>query len=1045
MLFGKPSDIHLVPSDNDDDQPSDTQASRAFSDMVLTTRVEESQVDSEPVRDPACGMYQGSLGMKAKAKNLIALQSTTTYKAVIGELIAKPGDQQAIGDMLEDLTGDRDKKTQFQYRKFQLEQFCKALSRSETGTTWVEYRLGRNANQGTRKYAKSGLQTLGARARNYFAEGEYLDADLVNCFPSLCYYIAKKILGETPPMLRQFVFDRDKFVMECDMKKTDMIAVLFSDKKPKLTPAQKNNTPLCRYIDEIHRLRESIYDLRDKDKTLDGEPCMGKQLWGKMGNRDINKRNPRGSFFFRQIELVEVQVMDRIKAFLHPSVIPRVDMHDGFLYDIDADLDYKAVNEMLAEEFHLCMQFRNKPIEAIDIEQVDQAQLDEVVVHMEKPEAVAAIQNGFQDGLFIFNNGEFGVQGRGDYGELVIQKCTTRSAQLLCQKFQIWDPEINRGNGGLVPAWKHFWDIRGRDFYNRVVWKPYRKGTVDPASTHFDVTGKPVKDLNSYTFPFHEWCTFEGTPEEKEDVIASLQYVKDELWANTCGCHQDEDLDDADRQEQQEQLAYLVTFFARKLLFPGEKPFMIPMLINAPGSGKDTSLDIMRKLLGSWLHNQIVDLKEICDGGGFNEKLDKCAMLVCNESSAGNSIKWNSQLKELCDRAEHEVNKKFQVKEFQKNVTMLVMCSNSTPVVEPNTRRNRVIQGGSRLKEDHGDPGIAQYSKDLFAKCRLDFNLRNMETNPATESLRVKNNIAVMAELIVAWAKEFAVERDEDGELLYSPDKQRVDGLLNPRDWTRSKAHRNCLQYCLPPMVKFCVALNEALDNQNSLSFVQTVHKNRKENQEPLRIFRQHSTKKNPIKKEDNVVVIKRADLGTIVRLWCEATGQATENSQEKRKWNHQMMENHLRECSIMGKQNYSFTRQRVNVPTCPDQDFNFHTPVNALEDRSNRYVVLHLRNIINQLELNKLAFTDEEDVDDTQSVADDTRGLSQEETLTREIEKLTRQRDLVRQRNDKRKRNQEDLDRTQQATTDVHDSDSDDDDTSNDAAFAKALAEGFN
>lgn len=1033
-------------SDDDCSQAGDeiypggkTTESVGFSDLVCADRAsqqqQEADTDAEPPpptrRDPACGMYQGTKGMKVKAKHLLALKTTKTYKAVIGELIGDVSDAQDVGDMIDENTKQRSRRKNLEYRQHQLEAFCKEVCKSPDGTVWVEYFHGRDATLGSRKFSPNGLQTLGSRARNYLCKDEYLDADLKNCFPSLAYYCARKIIGERCPYLQRFVEHRDEFMLECDMTKTGMIAVMFSDKTPKLSVVQKNNTALKGYIEEMQKLRETLYEVRQLD-TFEGEQCKGKELWGKLGNRDPNHKNPRGAFFFRQLEQAEQRVMDKIIATI-PDGTVRVPMHDGFLYDPTQGLiDFDKVNEVLSKDFHPCIHFCDKPIKPIDLPSVDPNVMDEIPLQMEVVDAVRELQDGWGRGFFFFRNGDICVKVNGNFGETVFQKIAFSSARQQASRFQIWNEEAGR-NGAMTSVWDHFFKME-RPFYNRVVWKPYHRGMPDPALGNTDFqTGEVVKDLNSYTFPYYEWMEFEGTDDEKESVKDSLDFVLNDLWANTCGAHSEDQYDsDEDYRAAREQLAYFVTLLAWKLQNPDKQQVVIPMLINTQGTGKDLSMHVFRKLLGPWLHNQCQNLQEVCDQGKFNEKLKSCALLICNEASSVNGMKWNAALKELVDRRYHVINEKYEPKVVQDNTMMMVMMSNQLPLVEPGTRRNRVIQGGRKLKDQTDDLELYRYSQEIFDKTKEYFNPFDTNVRPHTESKFVSNNIVCLSELIVEWALDFAKEVDEDGNLVFSPDKEREpNGMLNVRDWPPSKAHQSCATYCLSPMVKFCVALHDAMKSDNHMQFVSDLHKGRKEDEDHLRIIRKQANRQMRIKKSDNVVLIKQQQLGTIVETWAKQNGFAGEDA--KRTWNFRKCDNQLKEVGITGKEYYNIGSQNHHIPTDDCSDFDFPLYSGSRKDTRNRYAMLHLSKIVQELKNLRFVF----DEDETEYDGDLTQGLSSNRTLEEQLEFAMQQVEKIKNDiviNKKRKRIQEDLDRDQSSSVD----------TSNDAAMAKALAEGF-
>ena len=79
-----------------------------------------------------------------------------------------------------------------------------------TGKITAKYKYSRSRSSG-RSYTPAGYQTTTSAVRNICADDNYLDVDIVNCFPSLLYQIIGRE-GIPAPLLREYVLHREEVI-----------------------------------------------------------------------------------------------------------------------------------------------------------------------------------------------------------------------------------------------------------------------------------------------------------------------------------------------------------------------------------------------------------------------------------------------------------------------------------------------------------------------------------------------------------------------------------------------------------------------------------------------------------------------------------------------------------------------------------------------------------------------------------------------------------------------------------------------------------------
>ena len=168
--------------------------------------------------------------------------------------------------------------------------------------------------------------------------------------------------------------------------------------------------------------------------------------------------------------------------------------------------------------------------------------------------------------------------------------------------------------------------------------------------------------------------------------------------------------------ENQEMNDYVLHYIAHMFQYPDKLPEEIIVFKSWTGTGKDTLVRTLQRLMGT----KYVAITEEPDHifGQFNETLKSKICVFLNEMEGRHGINYQEKLKGHSTSRHNRVNAKFEKPLIESNRCRLFINSNNeNPVnVQMNDRRFVICQSGYGLVANTQDPAHAKFVKDFWNK-----------------------------------------------------------------------------------------------------------------------------------------------------------------------------------------------------------------------------------------------------------------------------------------------------------------------------------------
>ena len=235
-----------------------------------------------------------------------------------------------------------------------------------------------------------------------------------------------------------------------------------------------------------------------------------------------------------------------------------------------------------------------------------------------------------------------------------------------------FDLVIDGKNTKLSRAYKEFYLL---DSYNRIVFEPTLVKT-------------PTKDFNTFPgFPF----TYKRMAAQSlyEVKCKSIMKVID-LWFNVmCG-------------GVKTDYEYMVKYIAHMIQKPNQKPNTCIILWgNKKGTGKNTSIEIVQKMIGSNLYYSTDKLESLTQR--FNVQLANKLLCVCNEIANFSNMKEASSLKSLITESERFIEPKgmeqFKVSAYERHIW--TSQTDQCAIIENGDRRYHMIHADIKRERSY--------------------------------------------------------------------------------------------------------------------------------------------------------------------------------------------------------------------------------------------------------------------------------------------------------------------------------------------------------
>jgi hypothetical protein len=137
---------------------------------------------------------------------------------------------------------------------------------------------------------------------------------------------------------------------------------------------------------------------------------------------------------------------------------------------------------------------------------------------------------------------------------------------------------------------------------------------------------------------------------------------------------------------------FIINWMAHKLQFPNKNTGVCLVMVGAQGSGKDSFVDLLEKLMGRELVHRTANMDDVF--GTYNGGIKKTCLLQFDETSGKDSYANKEKIKNLITATSININEKYQKPFVKDNTIDCVMCSNNErPVmIEASDRRMVVIE-----------------------------------------------------------------------------------------------------------------------------------------------------------------------------------------------------------------------------------------------------------------------------------------------------------------------------------------------------------------
>ena len=347
--------------------------------------------------------------------------------------------------------------------------------------------------------------------------------------------------------------------------------------------------------------------------------------------KDETKNNIKGSYLSKIIHIYENKILMECKKDLNFSV----PMFDGFLSESKPDNSLKILNN-------------NKyGIEWISKPHDTSIQLDEGLV----------IEDDIIDYEFAkidFENSRFMIQYPPMFGEEYQNEKNKLSVNIskkadfeIMTKHKTYDTLI-AGKPIKADLFKRWLSDPNKRVYQKLDWIPsnnYENDKVYNSFCGFDIENEPI--------------------EYEEDSVKTFLNHLNHLV-----------------NYEEEAYNYLIKYWAHFFQKPDELPKICLLFKSKQGSGKDTMIDIIEKIVGKDYVFRTADIKKVF--GDFNDNIHKKLILQLNEMEGSDGFANKEKIKNLIVADGFNVNPK-HLKEFYttNNLRPVIFSNNMRPIDIP--------------------------------------------------------------------------------------------------------------------------------------------------------------------------------------------------------------------------------------------------------------------------------------------------------------------------------------------------------------------------
>lgn len=495
-----------------------------------------------------------------------------------------------------------------------------------------------------RKSAKGSVGALKDDIRSYLLGDDFLDFDIVNCFPTLMLYYAKK-LDISAPHIEMYVKDRKKFLKENLIDKNAMCSI-WND------ASNKNN-----WKGQLKHFRDEVVNLADamnNDEDTNDIKAFVKSIY--------SLETVILETVYEKIIKYDVCVKDGF--YLLKSKLPKmaltVDLLIAKLNKLTAKYGVKWKNKLIPNYGIILPKIKNKLVEDTSYT-AQRTKMNNCAFYVKNPPSI----------WHSFMTDETTTEFR----QIVLADAKTEFAPMT------YEEEIETKQGKITvcdqifPRWLN---DKERRQYEGVKFKPYPSKKIISRDDLFYNTFQGLSIWNKMPTDTNEWVNWTCVKEVKYLDIFEI-YMRHLV-----------DNNDA-------KYEYIINYFAHLFQFPYIRPDINILLKGEQGSGKDTLAIILMKIIG--LKHSIKSEDPEYIFGHFNADIEQKILICVNELETRDGAKFHSKIKAQTTNDYNQINNKHEKIIREENFGRIIMFSNkvSPTIVELTGRREFITNTGKEL------------------------------------------------------------------------------------------------------------------------------------------------------------------------------------------------------------------------------------------------------------------------------------------------------------------------------------------------------------
>ena len=545
------------------------------------------------------------------------------------------------------------------YERSNKKQLGNLLDAIKGNTLTTNYHHGLKFTDWGRVYPKNNI-SLGScerRIRGTLTKGTYIDIDIVNCHPVMILFLLKK-----------YGFTHSTYEKYCTNRKTYLNKI-------------KKNYNCDRDVAKKFFIISGYggsYNKWKNDNELTGEGC--EDLWNAFQNEakslaskfvmdnlkkyenyiKVRKKefNKDFSFLSAMLQDEERKILETMEQFFQKEGLIRhnngILCHDGIMLKMSSISDQVLVRlqKEIENKFGYSFEIVSKPLEDI---------LDQLT-HEKVNDEVEPFNPKYFNELKTYTNKKIywekyfcKIASSAEFIKLIIDK----SGSSISYDFTCYNER------NLIASYKQFLENRLYDEKEKPP-KPFiMKWLVDDAMRAYESKGwipynGTYKQSNNYTFNMFPGYNTAINTALPSNYMKWLDPLLD-VFKNLCEGNDD-------------NLQFLLHYLAQTIQKPSVKlPFSI-IFTGKQGTGKDTLINAIGKIIGSNLINSESKVENFL--GTHAEGLVEKLLVAINESEATKSFSYEGFIKTLITDDTLTVNKKYQLPYTIQNRARLLVFSN---------------------------------------------------------------------------------------------------------------------------------------------------------------------------------------------------------------------------------------------------------------------------------------------------------------------------------------------------------------------------------